>query len=436
MVSKVLAVVLVVVAALTLWLGWVTGGFGLVSLATALGVMVMVRAVRGGRRRIAPTAFTVLVGVFGWNLVSAAAYVLPDNGESYSTRLATWGRNHGLGPVIDELEAIRYREPPSAEPADELGIDLPMTTSTTAPPTNGAPSTSVSVTTTTVPPGPQPPDPLTPVISPALQGEGQWFPVAQADGYDAMWVMSMRPTAATGGIVATLVAIDQTHLRTAMFNGTEEPGGGPWRRGDRVPKELQPFLVATMNGGFRFDHIDGGYMNEGVVAKPLLDGDATLAIDRNGVMRLGVLGRDIVDDGSWESLRQNLWLIVDNGRSNVQAGIDNGVWWGADFGNEVYVKRSGVCELSDGRLAYALVDQVDAEQFAQALVAVGCVRAMQLDINADWPSFLVYDWDGDEATGTFVDKRLSGYTKRYLQGSTKEFFAFFDSTELPKDVTI
>ena len=59
--------------------------------------------------------------------------------------------------------------------------------------------------------------------------------------------------------------------------------------------------------------------------------------------------------------------------------------------------------------------------------------AMQLDINADWPSFLVYDWDGDEATGTFVDKRLSGYTKRYLQGSTKEFFAFFDSTELPAD---
>ena len=166
-----------------------------------------------------------------------------------------------------------------------------------------------------------------------------------------------------------MVVIDQTHLRAGMFNGTELPGG-TWKRGSRVPKNLQPALVAAMNGGFRFDHIRGGYMTEGKVVKPLRKGDATLAIDRSGRMVLGVLGHGMENDGSWASMRQNLELIVVHGRSNVRAGIAHGVWWGADNGNAVYVKRSAVCTVADGRLAYVMVNPVDAEQLAQSLIAM------------------------------------------------------------------
>lgn len=199
-----------------------------------------------------------------------------------------------------------------------------------------------------------------------------------------------------------------------------------------MPTELYPALLATMNGGFRFEHVKGGYMTEGTVVKPLRDGDATLAVGRDGKLVLGQLGRDVFDDGSWASLRQNLILIVDGGQSQVRRGIAEGVWWGADFGREVYVNRSAVCELADGRLAYLLVGIVDAEQLAQSLINLGCVKAAQLDINGTWPSYMIYPRNADGTLGAqLIDRRMGTNSRRYLNGSTKEFFAFFDAGQVP-----
>ncbi|MCU1367812.1 MAG: hypothetical protein JWN39_3451, partial [Ilumatobacteraceae bacterium] len=119
-------------------------------------------------------------------------------------------------------------------------------------------------------------------------------------------------------------------------------------------------------------------------------------------------------------------------QSQVQHGIADGVWWGADYGNRVYVPRSAVCELADGRIAYALVGNVDATQLAESLINLGCVKAMQMDINGTWPVFFTF---GPGANGTitshFLDQRMGGNPDRYLTGSTKEFFAFFDATLVP-----
>ncbi len=439
--KKVLLGVAAVLLALFAWLAVLTGGWGLAAVAMLVtaGVLLLAGKREWKRNPLWLAAFAVILSVVVWDGVSLAKYAIPDNGDTFSSRVATWGRDHGFSPVIDKLEAMAYRTPPSKDPAQSLGLNIsvppttaPAATTTTAAATVNPGDTVPAATSTTLDTtNPQPPAALKPVISPALPGEGQWTPIAQAQGHDTLWATSLRPLPATGGVVATMVAIDQTYLRTSMFNGTEEPGGGPWKKGNHVPITLQPALIATMNGGFRFEHIKGGYMNEGKVVKPLKQGDATIAVDKTGTMVMGKLGRDLQDDGSWASMRQNLELIVDNGTSNVAQGTADGVWWGADNGNAVYVKRSGVCALPDGRLAYVLVDQVDAEQFAQSLIALGCTRAMQLDINVDWPAFALYNWANNKSNPHFVDKRMSGNLRRYVDGSTKEFFAFFDRKQVP-----
>lgn len=420
------------------WLGILTGGWGLAMLAAlATAALLLVSSRRHWKRStLTSSMLAVVATVVVWNITSLAAYAIPDNGDTFSSRVATWGRDHGFSPVIDKIEAMAYRTPPSKTPANDLSLNvtIPPTTVPDTSPSSTVADTTVGTgtgtgTTTTVPAAPQPPAPLTPIFSPALAGEGQWTPIAKANGHDTLWAASMRPLKSAGGVVATMVVIDQTYLRSAMFNGSEEPGG-KWTKGNHVPVSLQPALIATMNGGFRFEHIKGGYMNEGKVVKPLRQGDATIAIDRTGLMSMGKLGRDVQDDGTWASMRQNLELIVDGGKSNVQQGIADGVWWGADNGNAVYVKRSGVCAIEDGRLAYVLVDQVDAEQFAQSLIALGCTRAMQLDINVDWPSFSTYTWSSAKSHPQFVDRRMSGNPRRYVDGSTKEFFAFFDRAQV------
>ena len=469
-------VVAVLVAASAVYTLWITGGLG--ALAAALGaasIGVLLRRRRGapGRRPGAElvTVAAVLVAVLVvWNSVSFARDVIPDNGDALSERAVTWARDHGFDGLVDYVESKWYSEPPSKVPARRLALNEAMaapattpsastvsssTTSTaaasattatgsategsaatgavaTAAPAVAPPTAAASpVPASTEPAAPAAPADLAVPITPALPGEGQWQPIATAGGSTAVWATSIRPLAAVGGVVASIAEIDQTDLRAGLFNGGEEPGG-QWQRSNRVPDELQPALVAALNGGFRFQHIKGGYVTEGRVVKPLRDGDATLAIGRDGRMVLGRLGRDLTDDGSWVSLRQNLILIVDGGVSQVQEGIRQGVWWGADYGREVYVPRSAVCELADGRLAYALVSKVDAFQLADALVAIGCQKAIQLDINGTWPVFFTFAHTADGGIEPrFLDQRMGGNPSRYLTGSTKEFFAFFDRGLLP-----
>jgi hypothetical protein len=390
-----------------------------------------------------------------WNLVSFVSYVSRDNGDTFSERVATWGRDNHLGSAIDFLETRLYNTPPSKTPAKNLDLAAAIVPPSTASPASTAPSppepagtapasdsnagtNTVGIASpSTAPPTPvtvaPPPAPtsLTPLLAPALAGEGQWTPIARAAGQNTMWATSIRPLAAAGSVVASMVVIDQTHLRAGLFNGAEEPGG-TWKRGNRVPAALQPALLAAMNGGFRFEHIKGGYETEGITVKPLRNGDATLAVGVDGHVAIGQLGRDLFDDGSWISLRQNLVLIVDAGQSQVQRGIDEGVWWGADYGNKVYVPRSAVCKLADGRIAYAIVGNVNATQLADSLINLGCVQAMQMDINGTWPAFFTFTTNADGSIAThFLDKRMGGNPDRYLTGSTKEFFAFFDATLVP-----
>lgn len=448
-----------VLALAAVWGAWITGGAGalVVGLTTGAAASVLslrpprvIRRARAARRVASPVRFaryrrtlwavsrSVVAAFVVWNVASLTVYVTRHNtADPLQQRVATWGRDHGYGPIVDYLEVHTYDEPPAVAPAEDLtlngGITAPPATSTSG---SAVPSPTVADSTappTTIDPGPQPPAPLSTHFTPALTGEGQWTLIALAGGHPALWATSIRPYPQAGGVVASMVVIDQTYLRAGLFNGADEPGG-EWARDDRVPPELYASLVAAMNGGFRFEHIKGGYVTEGRTLKPLREGDATIAIGRDGKMVIGALGRDIDDDGSWLSLRQNLMLMVDGGVSTVNTPATDGVWWGADYGREVYVNRSAVCEVADGRLAYLMVGKVDAAQMADSLVNLGCVKAVQLDINGTWPNFFTFGHNPDGSVNPlFLDRRMGSNTYRYIRGSSKEFFAFFDATLAPAE---
>ena len=93
-----------------------------------------------------------------------------------------------------------------------------------------------------------------------------------------------------------------------------------------------------------------------------------------------------------------------------------------------------LARVADGRLAYLMVADVDANQLAQALINVGCVMAIQLDINGTWPNFFTFGHNPDGSVNPlFLDRRMGSNTYRYIRGSSKEFFAFFDATLAPAE---
>ena len=49
---------------------------------------------------------------------------VPQVGDATSARVAEWGRNHGLGGLVDWLEARAYSTPPSHAPAQHLTVQV------------------------------------------------------------------------------------------------------------------------------------------------------------------------------------------------------------------------------------------------------------------------------------------------------------------------
>jgi len=281
--------------------------------------------------------------------------------------------------VLHETGSIG--DPAADTPVEPVVPEVTATTlrpTTTAPTTLPAPTTQATTTTTIY--RPPAPAPLVAPFDQAKPGEGQWVPVAQANGTDAMWVTSLRPLAHTGRVLATVVVIDQTYLRAGLFNGREQ-APGDLQRDDHVTADLVPSLLAAMNGGFKLEHSAGGYVTEGTVVQELVPGRATIGIDREGKITIGELGRDLFDDGSWLTLRQNLILMVDGGQSQVARARALHVYWGAA---------------------------------------------------ASWPNFTVFGHAADGAVvASIVDRRMSANGSRYLEQSSKEFFAFFDADLVP-----
>ena len=437
-------------------------------------------------RRLFLRVVGILVAIFVLAVaVSVTQYVRAHPRDPLQQNIASWARENKMGAIVDQLEAWLHNDPPAVAPANSLALaiapitEAPLQTSTTLTPSSAQSSTTTSVpdivtplqirptvatsscpidntsvtvvtstttsttttsttsttttpetsTTTTSTTIPAKPADLSSQLLPALPGEGQWQAVMRVRTKPIVYATSIRPLWCFGSVVATMATFDPTRVRTAMFNGTEMPGGKGWKNGSKIRGTALRSLIASFNGGFRFEHQPGGYVTEGKTVRKLRKGYATLAISQDGISTVGIWGDTITDEDSWASLRQNLPPLVHNGKS-VYANYPK-VDWGNDFGNKVYNFRSAICLRTDGLMMFVAVGKVNIGMLADTLVVLGCKTGMELDINGQWPYFSVYS-DFGKATrrGEIIDNRM-GDPNRHLNGSTKDFFALFDPETLP-----
>ncbi len=111
---------------------------------------------------------------------------------------------------------------------------------------------------------------------------------------------------------------------------------------------------------------------------------------RDGKVAVGVWGRDVRMTAQVLGVRQNLKLIVDHGA--IPASVDQNVQsqWGATLGGGYYVWRSGIGVTADGRIVYAYGPALSVRTLAGLLQHAGAIRAMELDINPTWMSYMYY----------------------------------------------
>ena len=238
-----------------------------------------------------------------------------------------------------------------------------------------------------------------------------------------------RPVLFTGNSGGAFVAwMDPELVRPAVVPGTGDPLGSPW--GGQVDPGQRPFLVAAFNGGFKFGDFTGAVTAFGNSYRAPVDGQGSFIVYDDGSYTVGAWGRDNDPNKQVVALRQNLGMLVDGGVPTAAAGSPGN--WGASVAG-VATLRGGVGVDANGALVWA-GGRLSPQDLANALVAAGAVRGMQLDINPDWVNFNSYDVGAD---GVAHGNGIFGATgaDRYLRPDGRDFIAVFVRGTVAKGAT-
>lgn len=237
-----------------------------------------------------------------------------------------------------------------------------------------------------------------------------------------MYTGYFRPDPAHPSIVAGVAWMRSGSTQAHLVAGTVQPGG-QFPGGAAIPTGDLPNLVATFNSGWRMKHIPGGFYLHGRTAKPLIDGQATAAVDDRGHLTVGRWGRDLTMNPRLVAARQNLQLIVDQGQPVPGLDANANGQWGSPKNQFQYTARSALGTDRSGNVVYVAGNNMNLHTLATALADAGAVRGMELDIHNGMESFS--SWRPG-AQGTPVPSKLlptmTSAADRYVSPDQRDFF--------------
>jgi hypothetical protein len=346
-------------------------------------------------------------------LVPAAVSYVADIAEPHNVRFSVasveWLRQNGGNSLVSQIENWYYT------------LTAP---SKGGPPLKSLPSVGIAagggaegLTQVYRPPR------IKPVIHPALPGEGVWHAAAAHAGpQPPVLLTTFRSDPEYPQFVAGVAWIDSRRTHLAYMPGLAEPPEISHRGPAEVPSALRKRVVATFNGGFPLETSNAGLIYRGETVAPMVNGIATLVEYRDGRIDIVRWGHGASADSHVWFAKQNLPPIVYEGKLNPN--LSDGPEWGATVNNAVRVWRSGLGIDSHGNLIYAAANYQTVGSLAEILKRAGAVRALELDINEDWTSFITYRRPGAIEPSNLLPEMFRPNT-RYLTPDERDFFAVY-----------
>ncbi|WP_084713048.1 phosphodiester glycosidase family protein [Streptacidiphilus rugosus] len=347
-------------------------------------------------------------GWLGWSIGQALTYPGRDGVEA---RLAEWGRDHHLGLAVNQLEDWQYALNPPRVGGSLTAAELArMRATQEAAPQGGAVPLRVPMPTS---------------ITPRLPGEGVWRALVTSHGLPLVQGTYVRPDAEHSSYEAAIAWISASHARFFLHPGFREPGGS-FSVPPTIPVGQRNGLIATWNGGFRITDgtSKGGFYLDGRTDSTLRVGAASEVFYRDGSIRVGTWGRDVTMTPQVVGVRQCLQLMVDGGL--LASDIDVPYAYGWAYQGKKYVERSGVGVTANGDIVMVVGQALSARTLAELMQHAGAVRAMPLDMNGAWPSFMSYDASVNPANPKPANLLDFGEAAdRYYTQATRDFVAVY-----------
>jgi hypothetical protein len=330
---------------------------------------------------------------------------------SFDIATVEWVRSHGGNPLVSQVENWYYtltapsKGGPPLKSLPQVGVaDAPAESNRTVA-------------------KPYRPPPIKPLIHPALPGEGVWKAAsADAGRRPPVLLTTFRSDPEYPQFVAGVAWIDTGRTHVAYVPGLAEPPEIPVRGPAEVPPSRRHRLVATFNGGFPLETSNAGLVYRGETVASMVDGIATLVEYRNGAVNIVSWKHGPEPGPNVSFAKQNLPPIVYEGKLNPN--LSDGPEWGATVNNAVRVWRSGLGIDRHGNLIYAAANYQTVESLAKILQRAGAVRALELDINEDWTSFITYRHPGAVEPSNLLPEMFRP-ASRYLTPDERDFFAVY-----------
>ncbi len=358
------------------------------------------RLPRKVKRFIGVMAF-VMIGWLGWSI--GGALTAPGT-DSVSARLAGWGRDHYFGGLVTAGEKLQYwLHPPKIGGTPSLGlihgVDLFVS-------------------------GAHPP--IIPFALPALPGEGVFHTLVKNRGKSAIAVTYLRPDSTHSSYLASVVWMNGSLVKLVQHPGYKDPGHlSLWSQPDTISIAERAGLLATFNSGFKMKDAHGAFYANGNMVGKLNPGAASLIIYKDGHTDVGMWGNQVILTPDVLSVRQNLTLLINHGAITVNSSTR--LWpWASTMSNNSYIWRSGIGVTASGDLVYVIGDALSLHSLASILLRAGAVRAMELDINSGWVSYMWYG-PGPTATTPVPHKLLPFHVplSGYFTQTSRDFFAVY-----------
>jgi hypothetical protein len=243
-----------------------------------------------------------------------------------------------------------------------------------------------------------------------------WTAVARVYGQPAAWI------AERSGV--TLMRFAQSRVHLTLHAGSSDGGVVGWTYGDQItPREIH-LVLAAFNGGFKLTYTNVGFMSGGHVAVALKPGLASIVTYTDGTSNIGTWHNGVPSTRKAVfSVLQNQRLLVDRGVA--ASTVTNCVitCWGGTIQDLILVARAGLGITQSGQLVWAAGEQLSPAGLADALIAAGAIRAIELDINPDWVAGYLYVHHPSGPTAVPVVPGQRGIAGQLLAPDSRDFLA-------------
>lgn len=264
----------------------------------------------------------------------------------------------------------------------------------------------------------------------ASPDDGEWQPVPVASpGGTPIYRTLVHPDPRRAYAELFVFAVDLSQVELHFSAGSIEPKAAPGarravNRSGRVHADHADTLIAAFNGGFKSEHGHYGMMVEGVEVSPPLARSCTVAADGDNSLFIGTWSQLQPVVHSLSSWRQTPACMAESGTLHPGLRGDS-TKWGATIDGKTVIRRSAIGLDRDRKTLFVgISNATTARALAAGMLHVGAHDVAQLDVNHDFPKFVLYARDSAGGLTAFTAvKGFSVEPDAYVgRPSTRDFF--------------